>query len=150
MATTNPTMAIERAAEVRHLAKAIYAESDGMDFATALRQADRQLDELLTFAADWDAQAEPQPEPTPPASPEPVYLPSALEPHEQRAVDKALFERARGIVPQMVGRFWFVPSRMTGGVVYRTTPDSCTCEAFEHGRLCWHRCLIGIEREIAA
>jgi hypothetical protein len=36
------------------------------------------------------------------------------------------------------------------GTVYRVTPDSCTCEAFAHGRLCWHRCLIGLERELAA
>jgi hypothetical protein len=105
-----------RLEEVRHLASAIYTESDGMDWTTALRQADRQLDELLAFAADWDAQAEPQPEPPAP-QPKPLYVPSALEPHEQRAVDRALYQRARGIVPQLVGRFWFVPSRTTGGTV---------------------------------
>jgi len=137
-----------RLEEVRHLASAIFAESYGMDWTTALREADRQLDEMLAFAAEWDAQAEGEPTPPPPA--EPVYVPSALEPHEQRAVDKAIFERARGIVPQLVGRFWFVPSRTTGGTVYRVTLDSCTCEAFTHGRLCWHRALIGLERELAA
>jgi hypothetical protein len=49
---------IERAEEVRKLASAIFAESD-MDFTTALRQADRQLDELLAFAAPPAGQSAP-------------------------------------------------------------------------------------------
>jgi hypothetical protein len=150
---------IERAEEVRHLASAIYAESDGMDWTTALRQADRQLDELLAFAEQWDAAAatpvtSPIGEvmPTGDAAPEPLYVPSALEPHEQRAMDKAMFERARGIRPQVVGRHAFVPSRTTGGVVYRTALDgsACNCDAGEHGRLCWHRMIVVLERELAA
>jgi hypothetical protein len=146
-----------RLEEVRHLASAIFAESFGMDFETALDEAQRQVDTMLEYAADWDAAAEREAAGAPPVEPEamwhedePVYVPSALEPHEQRAVDKAIFERACGIVPQLVGRFWFVPSRTQGGIVYRVTLDSCTCEAYAHGRLCWHRALIGIERELAA
>lgn len=180
MATTNPNTPIDRTAEVCALAWQLYDDNLVDGYEDALRKAERHLDALLTFAVEWDAQAEADPELpaannwtdeqlgdlaallTPEAAdaldalltdlpaPEPVYIPSALEPHEQRAVDKAIFERARGIVPQLVGRFWFVPSRTTGGTVYRVTPDSCTCEAFTHGRLCWHRCLIGLEHELAA
>src|SRR5687767_2626452 len=106
--------------EVTALAWQFMDDGSAEGYEDALQQAHRQLDGLLSFAEQWDAQAEqpePQTEPTP-APAEPVYVPSALEPHEQRAVDKAIFERARGIVPQLVGRFWFVPSRTTGGTVY--------------------------------
>jgi hypothetical protein len=58
MTTTNPNTAIERAEEVRELASVIFAESYGMDWTTALREADRQLDDMLAFAAEWDAAAE--------------------------------------------------------------------------------------------
>jgi hypothetical protein len=148
MATTNPTTTENRTAEVCALAWHLMDEGTVDGYEDALRQAERQLAELLQFAEAWDAGAQPQA--VAPAQAEPLYVPSALEPHEQRAVDKAIFERARGIVPQLVGRFWFVPSRITGGTVYRVTLDSCTCEAFTHGRLCWHRALIGLERELAA
>lgn len=147
MATMNPSTRLE---EVRHLASAIFADTFGLDWQAALVEADRQVDELLTFAKQWDATA--TPEPTPPAPAEPVYVPSALDPHEQRAMDKALFERARGLRPQVVGRFAFVPSRTTGGTVYRTALDgsSCNCDAGERGRLCWHRMAVVLERELAA
>ena len=140
MAITNLTMAIDRAAEVRNLAWEMMDAGAVEGFEDALQQAHRQVDSLLAYAAQWDAQAEqPEPQTEPPApQPEPVYVPSALEPHEQRAMDKALFMRASGLVPQVVGRFAFVPSRTTGGTVYRTALDgsSCTCEAGQHGRLC--------------
>jgi hypothetical protein len=145
MATTNPSMMAERAEEITHLAWQLLDDGSVDGLEAALWQADHQLDELLQFAKQWDAQAEP----APPVS-EPVYVPSALEPHEQRAVDKALYMRASGIVPQLVGRHWFVPSRTQGGIVYCVTLDSCTCEAYAHGRLCWHRALIGLARALAA
>jgi hypothetical protein len=156
MAITNLSTAIERAAEVRHLASAIFAETFGLDWEDALRQADRQVDELLRYAEQWDANADPSAlstmVDTPVPQPESIYVPSAIEPHEQRAVDKALFERARGIRPQVVGRFAFVPSRTSGGTVYRTALDgsSCNCDAGEHGRLCWHRMIVVLESELAA
>lgn len=134
-------------AEVCALAWQFMDDGAADGYESALQQAHRQVDELLTFAADWDAQAEP--DPTPP-TPDPVYVPSALDPHEARAVDKALYMRASGIVPRLIGRHWFVPSRTQGGVIYRTTEHECTCEAGQHGRYCWHRALIGIERELAA
>jgi hypothetical protein len=138
--------------EVRELAGAIYAESACMDWETALDEARAQLPALEQFAEQWDAAA--GPESMPPASSAPaaelVYLPDELEPHVQRAVDKAIYQRAAGVVARQVGRFWFVPSRTEGGTIYRVTSDSCTCEAFQHGRLCWHRALIAIEREQAA
>ena len=81
-----------------------------------------------------------------------VYVPSALTPAEARAMDKALFERSRGLRPQVVGRFAFVPSRSAGGTVYRTALDgsSCNCAAGEAGRLCWHRMAVVLEHELAA
>ena len=52
-----------------------------------------------------------------------LYVPSALTPAEQRAMDKALYQLARGIEIERVGRFWMVPSRTSGGTVYRTTGE---------------------------
>jgi hypothetical protein len=135
--------------EVRELAGAIFCRDEAVVLSDEARA---QLPALEQFAEQWDAAA--GPESMPPASSAPaaelVYLPDELEPHVQRAVDKAIYQRAAGVVARQVGRFWFVPSRTEGGTIYRVTSDSCTCEAFQHGRLCWHRALIAIEREQAA
>jgi hypothetical protein len=149
---------IARAEELTALTKELWRDGAGEDFESCLKLAERMLPGLEGFADVWNdeaqraerAVAEARHRTGRDAQPEPVYVPSALEPHEQRAVDKAMFERGRGIVPQLVGRFWFVPSRTTGGTVYRVTLDTCTCKAAEAGRLCWHRALIGLERELAA
>src|SRR5215211_3047508 len=76
MATTNPSTMIERAAEVRHLASAIFAETFGLDWEDALAQADRQVDALLHFAEQWDAQAEPKPLAAPADI---LYMPEELD-----------------------------------------------------------------------
>jgi hypothetical protein len=76
-----------------------------------------------------------------------LYVPSALTPAEQRAMDKALYQLARGIIVERVGRFWMVPSRTSGGTVYRTTRESCSCPAGEASRPCWHRFAAGIVAE---
>lgn len=77
-----------------------------------------------------------------------LYVPSALTPAEQRAMDKALYQLARGIEIERVGRFWMVPSRTSGGTVYRTTGESCSCAAGQAGKpICWHRFAVGIVAE---
>jgi hypothetical protein len=142
-------MPTNRIAETRHLAWELMDDGSAEGFEQALELAYGLVPELASVADDWDAHAAPEPEPS---APEPLYVPSALDPHEQRAMDKAIFERARGIRPQVVGRFAFVPSRTTGGTVYRTALDgsSCNCEAGEHGRICWHRFAVILEKELAA
>ena len=81
----------------------MWIDAAAEDFETCLELAERQVDELAQFAAAWDAQAVP-----PAPSPEPVYVPTALEPREARAADRAFFERAGGNLPRRAGRFYFV------------------------------------------
>ena len=80
--------------------------------------------------ADLDAEPEP-PTPAPALQSEPLYIPSSLTPREQRAADRAYFERAGGNLPRRAGRFIFVSSRSRAGVVQRVTADGgrCNCEA---------------------
>jgi len=131
-----------RLEEGRHLASAIYAESYGMDWTTALRQANRQLDDLLQFAAEWDQHAHPTPEPPAPVT---VTVDPQIEAAWTRALHKAEFEWAGDARPRFHNGRAFVASRTTGGVVYLITGDGrCSCEAGQHSRPCWHVALVGL------
>lgn len=61
-----------------------------------------------------------------------------------RALDKAAYEVARGAYGLTLvdgSGALLVPSRTTGGVIYRVTQDGCSCPAGEAGKLCHHAAL---------
>jgi hypothetical protein len=43
------------------------------------------------------------------------------------------------------GRGHLVPSGTRGGVVHLVSAGTCSCEAGQHGRRCWHRALVTMQ-----
>lgn len=116
-------------AEAEPLAQEL--EAAGHDPRHAGRFAADLVDELLDFAAAWDAQVEalrPAPAPAPKAR-------SAWD----RALDKAELLIAQGAHVQPVADGAYLVASNTRQLVHRVYSDgSCTCEAGQAGKPCWH------------
>jgi hypothetical protein len=63
-------------------------------------------------------------EPTPPATP---------------AARKAAYHLAGGLDIRPMGTGYLVPSGTRAGVIHRVEGNTCSCEAGQSGKLCWHR-----------
>lgn len=149
MTTTIHSTTIDRAAELNALRDELFALHGGPQFGIrdAAECALGQLAGLLDYATEWDRAADDmlldaywpavdsieevtEPEPEPPAPPTPAG---------QRARDKALWHLAQGAcLVQTVTGDWLVPSGSRAAIIHRVIGDTCTCEAGQHGRPCWH------------
>lgn len=129
MATTHSTTAAPSwDFELCQLRDEIYAEmraSGRMDFTIrdAAQCALGQIGELTAYAAAWDADAAPQ-QPTPPATP---------------AQRKAAYHLSQNLQVIAHAAGWLVPSGTRSNVIHFVNAEgTCSCEAGQHGRTCWH------------
>ena len=134
---------------------------DDVDWALTYRDAHRiAVDELipsLAYAIAWDARAaaarnaaapldyDDLPDDGPPiANPdtEPAEGPRASASARQRAWDKAVWYAGQGLRISRDRGDFLVPSGTRNGIIHRVTPaGQCSCEAAQHGRVCWHSCI---------
>ncbi len=128
MATANSTINYPAAwdAELIALRDEIYAEFASPQF-TLRDAADCALGQmagLQVYAAAWDADAALSPDPLPPATP---------------AQRKAAYQMSQGLRIKPHAEGWLVPSGTRANVVHFVSPQgTCSCEAGQHGRDCWH------------
>lgn len=118
--------------------EALYGEliAAGHDPRHAGRFASELLDELLDWAAAWDADAL-SAHADAVATPQPVAeMPQAAA--LRRAADKAAYHLAGGLEIRTVGRAYLVPSGTRGGVIHRVVDGQCSCEAGQAHKPCWH------------
>ncbi len=83
------------------------------------------------YAAELERQAETVAAPAPKRARDPRSA-------EERAADKARVQLAEGARVVFDGAAALVSSASRAGVVHRVEAGSCTCEAGQAGRACWH------------
>lgn len=71
-----------------------------------------------------------------------ITVPAALDTYKPAQLDKAAeLIRDGGLLPTaLVGRYTAVSS--DGTVTYLVTVDTCTCQAGQHGRRCYHQAAV--------